>query len=114
MSGGPTVNYDGQVIGTNSFLNRNESQAFNFVGTSERILELMRSQGVEGPISQDTLDYRAGIDAYFAGDKETAVELLTAVTQKQPANGLASEYLSRSLDLPTRRPPRRLPTTASR
>jgi serine protease Do len=96
MSGGPTVNYQGQVIGTNSFFPTGESQSFNFVGTSQRILELMASNGVSNELSEDTVMYRKGIDAYFAGDKATAVADLAAVKENQPSNALVNEYLDRA------------------
>lgn len=92
MSGGPTVNYQGEVVGTNSFKPPEEDQRFNFVSQIARVHELLASQ--------TTLDYRAGIDAFFAGDKEEAIRLLTRVTQEQPANGMASDYLARARALP--------------
>jgi serine protease Do len=100
MSGGPTVNYEGRVIGTNSFFPRGEPQSFNFVGTSQRILELMASNGVTNELSEDTIKYREGIDAYFAGDKATAVADLTAVKEKQPSNAMVADYLERAQALP--------------
>jgi serine protease Do len=100
MSGGPTVNDQGQVIGTNSFGIRGETQAFNFVGTSQRMLELMNAQGVTNELSQDTQDMRAGLDAYFAGDRAKAIALLNSVHQSQPANDVVTEYLGRAKALP--------------
>jgi serine protease Do len=105
MSGGPTVTYDGEVVGTNSFGVTGEPQAFNFVAQSDRAHELLNSQGVENELSETTQNYRAGIDAYFAGDKAEAVRLLGLVQEQQPANGLASEYLSLARDLPDPPPP---------
>jgi hypothetical protein len=105
MSGGPTVNAEGQVVGTNSFGNRNEPQSFNFVGTSQRILELMATEGVENELSQDSQDLRAGLDAYFAGDKETAVTMLSAVKEAQPSNDIVIDYLERAQALPDPPPP---------
>ena len=100
MSGGPTVNYQGEVIGTNSFFPKGENQSFNFVSTSQRILELMDSAGVTNEQSADTQTYREGIDAYFAGDKAVAVAKLSEVKDAQPANEMVQTYLQRAEDLP--------------
>lgn len=105
MSGGPTVTYDGEVVGTNSFGVAGETQAFNFVSQSARARELLDSQGVENELSETTQNYRAGIDAYFAGDKAEAIRLLGLVRDEQPANGLAIEYLSLARKLPDPPPP---------
>lgn len=96
MSGGPTVNENGQVIGTNSFTNASGDSNFNFVGTSQRMLEALASQGITNELSPDSIAYRAGIDAYFAGDKATAVTKLTTVQADQPGNELATDYLTRA------------------
>ena len=69
MSGGPTVDYEGRVIGTNSFKIKDEAQPFNFVGQSDRMLELMASNGVVNELTQVTQDYRAGVDAYLEGTR---------------------------------------------
>lgn len=100
MSGGPTVDFNGDVIGTNSFGNLDEDSNFNFVGTSQRILELLASNGVTNELSETSQTYRAGIDAYFAGDKDTAVKDLTTVHEAQPSNEEVTDYLARAKALP--------------
>lgn len=47
MSGGPTLNEDGQVIGINSFGIRGESQPFNFVTDTETLSDFLRRNGVD-------------------------------------------------------------------
>ena len=98
MSGGPTVDAEGRVIGVNSahFV----GEPFNYAVPAERIKELLGSAGVENTVSETTETYRDGIRAYFAGDRDTAVAELTEVLEEQPANGLAETYLAKAKKLP--------------
>lgn len=102
MSGGPTVNLDSEVVGFNSFgINSAiETQQFNFVRPARGIIELLGDAGTSNVLSQDSQDYRAGLDAYFAGDKTEAVEKLQSVVDNQPTHELAKTYLEKAKDLP--------------
>lgn len=100
MSGGPTVDLDGDVVGVNSFGIVGESQPFNFVRPSSQLAELLAGAGVENLMSDTTIAYRDGLAAYWDGDKETAVAKLAAVVDDQPSNELAAEYLDKAEALP--------------
>lgn len=47
MSGGPTVNEAGQVVGVNSYTIRGESQAFNFITTTADLQRFLAKNGVK-------------------------------------------------------------------
>ena len=98
MSGGPTVDAEGRVIGVNS--SHFVGEPFNYAVPSERIRELMDSAGVENVVSETTQTYRDGIRAFFNGDRETAISSLEKVLDEQPANGLAKTYLDKAEELP--------------
>jgi hypothetical protein len=98
MSGGPTVDAEGRVIGVNSA--HFEGEPFNYAVPAERIEELLDSAGVDNVVSETTQTYRDGIRAYFAGDREPAVAALEKVLEAQPANGLAETYLAKAKKLP--------------
>ncbi len=46
MSGGPTVNLRGEVLGVNSFTLRGEAQAFNFITDTDTMRRFFSTQGV--------------------------------------------------------------------
>jgi S1-C subfamily serine protease len=104
MSGGPTVNLEGDVVGVNSFGITGETQPFNFVRPSAQVSELLADAGVDNVLSETTQAYRDGLAAYWAGDKTTAVDKLTTVVQDQPSNQLATEYLAKARALPDPKP----------
>ncbi len=101
MSGGPTVDSDGKVIGINSFgIDPSvETQSFNFIRPTQNLIDVMSDAGVENELSETTQTYNAGLDAYFAEDKEGAVEALQTVVDEQPTNQMAADYLAKANDL---------------
>lgn len=100
MSGGPTVDLDGEVVGLNSFGIAGETQPFNFVRPASQLAELLAGAGVENVVSETTTAYRDGLRAYWDGDKADAVEKLSAVVDDQPSNQLAADYLDQAQALP--------------
>ena len=98
MSGGPTVDEAGNVVGVNSA--RLVGEPFNYAVPAERIEELLAGAGVENSVSEATATYREGIRAFFDGDRELAVTSLEKVLEEQPANGLAEKYLAKAEKLP--------------
>ena len=100
MSGGPTVGLNGDVIGVNSFKIEGETQPFNFVQPSENLRELMRGEGVQNTLGEVTDLYRAGLAAYFDGNREEAITDFERVLDLVPSHQFAQEYLRKAQDLP--------------
>lgn len=100
MSGGPTVGLDGDVVGVNSFGITDEPQPFNFVQPAQTLEEMLRGEGVQNELGSVTEQYRAGLDAYFAGDRDAAIEDFDAVLQVVPSHQFAQEYLQKTQALP--------------
>jgi serine protease Do len=100
MSGGPTVDLAGRVVGINSFFTTSEPQTHTFVSPVSEIQQLMRDQGVAGDIGATNRVYRDALRAYFAGDRETAVAGFNQVLELQPGHELAQRLRPLALRLP--------------
>ena len=96
MSGGPTVDLKHRVIGFNSFNILGEEQQFNFVRPSALTEELLSGAGVKNTLGPVSTDYNRGLDAYFDGDRDQAIESLQKVLDAQPSNELAQEFIKKS------------------
>ena len=74
MSGGPTVDLGGKVIGVNSFGPVGESQAFNFVAPADSLAAMLARNGVKATLGPADLSYRRGLDRYYGGHYTDAVK----------------------------------------
>jgi serine protease Do len=107
MSGGPAVDLEGRVIGVNSFGISGEPQPFNFVRPTEIVRELLVDKGVKNEVGRVNEAYRAGLTAYFRGDRRTALRKFDEVLTVVPSHALAQEFRRKSARLPV--PPRPTP-----
>jgi hypothetical protein len=94
------VGLDGDVVGVNSFGITDEPQPFNFVQPAQTLEEMLRGEGVQNELGSVTEQYRAGLDAYFAGNRDAAIEDFDAVLQVVPSHQFAQEYLQKAQALP--------------
>jgi serine protease Do len=107
MSGGPTVDAEGNVIGVNSFIaldqvgeNVTRSEAFTFVQTAATINDLLADKSIDAEFGETNTIYRDGINAYVNGDRSEAIDKLEEVLVRVPNHTLAREYLAKSEALP--------------
>jgi S1-C subfamily serine protease len=98
MSGGPVVDLDGRVIGLASRIPAAEPQAFNFATASSLIAEMLAGNGVTNQLGQTDVQYRQGLDAYFAGRYSDAIESFDAVVARIPSHQQAQEYRQRAVE----------------
>jgi serine protease Do len=92
MSGGPTVDMSGNVVGVNSFNIVGETEAFNFITPSSLVTEMLARNGVEAELGPIDEAYRAGLTAYYSGDYQTAVDKFTEVLALSPTHLQAQEF----------------------
>jgi serine protease Do len=89
-SGGAVVDRRGRLVGVIV----QPSPALAAEGTT--LTEVLRGKGVRAALGPGDRDYRAGLDAYFAGDYDTAVAYLDAVLAGTPGHQQAREYRDRA------------------
>jgi hypothetical protein len=98
MSGGPVVDMQGRVVGLISQGSPGETQSFNFASAASNLADVLRGKGigaVQGPIDRN---YRTGLDRYFAGDFDDAVEYFDAVLAGTPTHVQAAAYRQLAVD----------------
>ncbi len=92
MSGGPTVNLNGEVVGVNSFGIVGETEAFNFITPASIVTEMLAQNGVANELGPVDVAYRAGLDAYFQGDYQTAISKFDEALALSPTHQQAQEW----------------------
>ena len=92
MSGGPTVDLQGRVLGINSFMPAGESQAFNFVAPASGLTELLSRNGIRNELGPDDTAFRAALDAYYAGHYTDAIAGFDKLLQVAPQHAQALQY----------------------
>jgi pSer/pThr/pTyr-binding forkhead associated (FHA) protein len=100
MSGGPTVNTEGQVLG---FVDRGATgttETFGFISPASFVSEIMQDKGVSQTQSVDADLLRKGINAVFDRKRDDALKALNDVVQSQPDWQIAQTYRAQALQLP--------------
>jgi serine protease Do len=88
MSGGPTVNAEGEVIGVNSF-GTNLNNDFNWIAPSHLVEDMLEANDVDGALGQTDVLYRQALTAFYSDDFRTAAAKLQAVLDEVPDHPIA-------------------------
>jgi serine protease Do len=100
MSGGPTVDTQGQVLG---FVDRGatpDTETFGFISPASFVSEIMQDKGVSQTRSADADLLRKGINAVFDKNRDEALKDLNQVAESQPDWQIAQTYRAQALQLP--------------
>ncbi len=74
MSGGPTIELNGKVIGVNSFAPAGEPQPFNFIAPADRLTAILAGRGIRPMLGPADVYYRKGLDHYYSGHYSDAIK----------------------------------------
>jgi hypothetical protein len=96
MSGGPTLNSAGDVVGLNSFGIVGESKGFSFIRPASIVSEMLTDEGVTNEVGDVQQTYLDGLAAYFDGDKPTAIDDFDRVLAQVPSYSLAQQYRAKA------------------
>lgn len=92
MSGGPTVDLQGRIVGVNSFSPQGETEAFNFIAPGSIVTELLTKNGVKNELGRTDSIYRAGLTEYFNGKYSNSIKQFDKVLALDPSHQQAQEY----------------------
>lgn len=95
MSGGPTVNLNGEVVGLASF--RNEDA--NYIVPASIILELLNRNGVKNELGQLDNLYRQGLEHYYRREYSAAIRSFDQVLALMPGHRLAGATRAKAAQL---------------
>jgi serine protease Do len=95
MSGGPTVNLDGDVVGLASFTDEDA----NFIVPSSIIQELLSRNGARNELGQLDNLYRQGLDNYYRHEYSAAISDFDQVLALMPQHKQAQEKKSKAAEL---------------
>jgi S1-C subfamily serine protease len=98
MSGGPTVDLQGRVVGVNSFKINGETQAFNFITGNSPLQQILARNAVSQTLSASDVAYRTGLDLYFAGKYHAAWKQFSLALQQVPNHALAQSYETKAFN----------------
>jgi serine protease Do len=86
LTGGPVVDLRGRLVGLVS------QPGDHLAAAAQTLMDVLRDKGIEATLGVHDRNYRTGLDRYFAGDLDGAVEYFDAVLAAAPANAAAAEY----------------------
>jgi hypothetical protein len=92
MSGGPTIGLDGRIVGINSRGPAGETQPFNFIAPASGLAELLSRAGVKAGLGPLDVQFRKGLDDYYAGHYTSAITVFDKIVALAPGYQQATVF----------------------
>jgi serine protease Do len=112
MSGGPTVTLDGKLIGINSSTST-LNQNFDFVAPVSLVTEQLARNAVSNQLGPADSAYRDGLDAYFSGNYQQAIDKFNEALGVVPTHIYAQQYKQKATEQLASAPPTTAPSSSS-
>jgi hypothetical protein len=84
MSGGPTVDLQGRVVGVISFKPTEEQQAFNFISPVQALNEMIKGHGVDAKLGPADTAFRNGLNDLNNGKYTEAIDNMNTALALSP------------------------------
>jgi serine protease Do len=104
MTGGPTVDLDGRVLGVNRSRSTRETQPFGLMTPASEITQLLQDVGAPNDLGEASRAYRSALDAFFRGDRANALAGFQKTLEIQPKLKQAKQFEGRAKELPAPKP----------
>ena len=101
MSGGPTVDTEGRVVGINSFKPAEDGETFGMISPVSELRSLLAAQGIEAELGTMSTLYRAGVESLYAGQRDRSAESFEALLEIEPRHALARDMLGQAKEIET-------------
>ncbi len=99
-SGGPVINDKGEIIGLLTFrgdnVNGQEVQGFNFSVPVNTVKEFVNQAGAKNTASESDRHYKEGLELYWGGYYENALEKFEAVQRIYPNHSEIKKFIANS------------------
>ncbi|WP_158632239.1 trypsin-like peptidase domain-containing protein [Micromonospora sp. Llam0] len=97
--GGMAIDTNGHVVGVLDNDLELPDRANRALVPMTTVTALLTEAGVDNALGETDQLFRSGLDAYFAGDYETAISQLGTVVENSPVNSVAQTYRQNATEL---------------
>jgi serine protease Do len=97
MSGGPTVDTQGRVVGTNSFYPSGENQQLNFTTSTAEVRRVLADNSISPKLTAADQAWRNGLNDYFTGKYREAVQEFNTVLVAIPGDRSAQQFKAKAI-----------------
>ncbi len=96
MSGGPTVDTSGRILGTGSFGPSGESQQLNFITSTAEVRRVLADNSVPTGLTAADQAWRSGLKDYYTGRYHEAVREFDQVLTAIPGDRSAQQFKAKA------------------
>jgi pSer/pThr/pTyr-binding forkhead associated (FHA) protein/S1-C subfamily serine protease len=100
MSGGPTVDFDGRVLGVTRSRSLRSTQPFGLISPAPEIQQMLQDVGAGNDLGETSREYRSALEAFFRRDRVAALAGFNKALDIQPKFKQAKQFRNLAERLP--------------